>query len=219
MNWKVAQHSTASAELDELVSHYSSEPISEHLKLTLGVACEKIDAKGKVEKVKDQPVTCLNLSDMPHVYETISDQVPHHYETIPETMATSDIPHHYDTINDSGIYSKGKPTELMRYDWYHGSVSEERAEIALGCVKKLNTFLVRHSENKLILSHKTLGWMAHDIIHRSPEGYHLAGTKEMFKTVPDMIEHYKQSPIRYDQVLGIVANKVSSGMYVYTTVA
>ena len=28
-------------ELDELVSHYSSEPISEHLKLTLGVSCEK----------------------------------------------------------------------------------------------------------------------------------------------------------------------------------
>ena len=28
-------------ELNELVSHYSSEPISEQLKLTLGVACEK----------------------------------------------------------------------------------------------------------------------------------------------------------------------------------
>ena len=33
-------------ELDELVSHYSSEPISEYLNLTLGVACEKINAKG-----------------------------------------------------------------------------------------------------------------------------------------------------------------------------
>ena len=33
-------------ELDELVSHYSSEPISEHLKLTLGVACV---ATGKVK--------------------------------------------------------------------------------------------------------------------------------------------------------------------------
>ena len=32
-------------ELDELVSHYSSEPISEHLKLTLGVACV---ATGKI---------------------------------------------------------------------------------------------------------------------------------------------------------------------------
>ena len=35
-------------ELDELVSHYSSEPISKHLKLTLGVACEKIITPGKI---------------------------------------------------------------------------------------------------------------------------------------------------------------------------
>ena len=45
-------------ELDELVSHYSSEPISEHLKLTLGVACV---AKGKVMANTNDSVDCTNI--------------------------------------------------------------------------------------------------------------------------------------------------------------
>ena len=140
---------------------------------------------------------------MPHVYETISDQVPHHYETIPGI--SSDLPHHYETINDSGIYSKGKPTDLMKYNWYHGNISEEQAEVAISYGES-NTFFVRHTENKLILSYKIRGWKSHDIIHRSPKGYHLEGKEKVFKTVPEMIDHYKQFPICGDQVLGTVVD-------------
>ena len=70
------------------------------------------------------------------------------------------------TINDSGIYSKGKPTDLMKYNWYHGNISEEQADIAID--GNMNRYLVRHSENKLILSYTTNGWKSHDIIHHTP---------------------------------------------------
>ena len=139
---------------------------------------------------------------MPPCYETISDQVPPQFETFPET--SSDLPRHYETINDSGIYSKGEPTDLIKYNWYHGNISEEQAEIALSAGTD-NAFLVRHSGNKLILSYRIRGWNVHDIIHRSPEGYHLEGKEKVFRTVPGMIEHYKQFPIQKDQVLGTVA--------------
>ena len=142
---------------------------------------------------------------MPHVYETISDQVPHHYETIPGT--SSDLPHHYKI---SGIYSKGKPTDLMKYNWYHGNISEEQAEVAMNYGKG-NTFFVQHTENKLILSYRIKGWRTHDIIHRSPKGYHLEGKEKVFKTVSEMIEHYKQFPISGEQVLGSAVDRALSG--------
>ena len=146
---------------------------------------------------------------MPH-YETISDQVPHHYETIPDT--SSDLPHHYDIINDSGIYSKGKPTDLMKYNWYHGNISEEQAEIALGAGTD-NAFLVRHSGNKIILCCRIRGWRSHDIIHRTPEGYRLEGKEKMCTTVHALTEYYQQHPIRRGQVLGNPANRASSGTW------
>ena len=137
---------------------------------------------------------------MPH-YEALSEEVPHHYETIPETSSDDDLPHHYETINDSGIYSKGKPTELMKYNWYRGNISEEQAEIAL-CNTGQNAYLVRHSGTKLILSNRTKGWLSHDVIHCSPDGYRLEGKEKVFKSVPEMIAHYKQYPMRGSQVLG-----------------
>ena len=139
--------------------------------------------------------------------------MPHVYESIPET--SSDLPHHYDTINDSGIYSKGEPTDFMMYNWYHGNISEELADIALQ-VKTSNTFLVRHSDNKLILSYTTKGWKSHDIINHSPEGYCLEGKDIMFTSVVTLIRYYQQFPIREDQVLGTAADKDSSGMIATT---
>ena len=154
----------------------------------------------------------FNHSGTQPFYETISDQVPHLYETISD--ASSDLPHHYDTIKDSGIYSKGKPTELMRYDWYHGNISEEQAEIAMYGVS--NAFLVRHTGSNLILSANINGWKSHDIIHRSPEGYCLEGRSRVFMTVPDMIDFYSNSPIRGGRVLGMTVDKSSKGTYNYS---
>ena len=145
---------------------------------------------------------------MPH-YETISDQVPQHYETIPEV--STDLPHHYEVINDSGIYSKGKPTDLMKYDWYHGNISEEHADMAVRAGGNINTFLVWHSDNKLILSYKARGWTFHDVIHHTPEGYYLEGKEKVFESVLEMIVHYMKFPIWEDQTLAIAADKSEFG--------
>ena len=146
---------------------------------------------------------------MPPCNETISN------ETFPET--SSDLPRQYDTINDSGIYSKGKPTDLMKYNWYHGNISVEQAEIVFNYGAD-NTFLVRHSGNKLTLSYIIRGWNVHDIIHRSPEGYRLEGKEKVFRSVPGMIEHYKKFPIRGEQVLGSAVDKVLSGIAMHQKV-
>ena len=187
-------------ELDELVSHYSSEPISEQLKLTLGVTCTNtskcITVYMHMAMENFMFVYALNL-DMPH------------YETIPDT--SSDLPHHYETINNSGIYSKGKPTDLMKYNWYHGNISEEQAEIAID--GNMNRFLVRHSDNKLILSYITNGWKSHDNIYRTPKGYRLEGKKKVCSTVHGLTEYYQQHPIKRGQILGNPADKASFGTW------
>ena len=131
---------------------------------------------------------------MPH-HKTTSEQV------LQAILGTSSEPHDYDTIDDSAIYSKGKPTDLMKYTWYHGNISKEQADTALSA-QKGNTFFVRHLGKKLILSYRTLGWISHDIIHRSPEGYHLEGKEKVFKSVAEMIHQYKKFPIKGKQVLG-----------------
>ena len=142
---------------------------------------------------------------MPHFYETIPEppEMPHHYDTISDP--------HYETISDKGIYSKGKPADLMKYDWYHGNITEEQAEIAISTGYN-NRFLVRHSDLSLILSKSIAGWKSHDIIHRSPEGYRLEGKEKVFKTVPEMIAYYKLFPIKEDQVLGKTVKKVLPGI-------
>ena len=99
----------------------------------------------------------------------------------------------------------------MKYNWYHGNISKEQADIAIA--GNMNRFLVRHSENKLILSYITTGWKSHDIIHRTPEGYRLEGKEKVCKTVHELTEYYQQHPIRRGQVLGNPADKVSSGTW------
>ena len=121
------------------------------------------------------------------------------------------MPHHYEAIKTSDVYSKGQPVDLMKYDWYHGSISEEQAEGVLARSPN-NAFLVRDSHKNLMLSKRINGWPSHDIIHRSPLGYHLEGKEEMFKSVPEMIAHYQQFPIRHSHhILGGAVDKHVSG--------
>ena len=65
-----------------------------------------------------------------------------------------------------------------------------------------NRFVVRHSGKELVLSKCIRGWKSHDIIHRSPLGYRLDGKELVFRSVPEMIAHYQQHPIKFNQVLG-----------------
>ena len=145
---------------------------------------------------------------MPRHCETICDKILHQYEAIPET--SSDLPHHYDIINRGSIYSKGMPADLTKYDWYHGNITEEQADMALS-IGNANRFLVRHTNNSLILSSVSNGCHSHDIIHRSPEGYRVDGKEEVCKTVLEIIGHYNLYPFRGNLVLGKAVDRNSSG--------
>ena len=133
-------------------------------------------------------------ADTTHFYETISDL------SLGQTHSESSP--HYESINEPEIYSQGKPADLLQYDWYHGNISREQADLAMKLSGSNNPFLVRNSGHTLILSKQILGWNSHDTIHCSPEGYHLEGKEEVFKSVPEMISHYQRYPIEGDQVLG-----------------
>ena len=81
-----------------------------------------------------------------HFYETISSEIPHQYETIPGPPLEAD--HHYETIKE--IYSKGKPADLTKYNWFHGNIiSEEQANVALEQHGNMNRFLIRQSTHNL----------------------------------------------------------------------
>ena len=116
-------------------------------------------------------------------------------------------------IDDRGSYSKGKPTDLIKYDWYYGNITEQHAILMLEG-SSTNRFLVRESNQNLILTKQINGWISHDVIHRSPEGYHLEGKRGVFKTVSEMITHYQQYPIKGNQVLGRPAKKQPQGTYI-----
>ena len=103
----------------------------------------------------------------------------------------------------------------MEYIWYHRDITEKQADIALNTVRS-NTFLVRQSGDKLVLSKKINGWISHDIIHRSPEGYRLEGKEKVFETVPKMIAHYQQFYVddADKQMLGSAIKREVTGMYI-----
>ena len=92
----------------------------------------------------------------------------------------------------------------MRYHWYHGNMTEEKAERFMSGGYH-NIFLVRYSFNNLFLSSKRQGMVHHHLINYNTEGYHLEKKELIFKTLPDMITHYFFSPVDSDsdQVLGI----------------
>ena len=101
--------------------------------------------------------------------------------------------------------------ELTKYNWFHGTITEEQAESALS-IGNCNLFLVRQSGNYLILSTRIQGWRHHYVINRSPRGYCLEGKNEYIKSISKMLKHYEKVPIENDQVIGIACNRKTSGM-------
>ncbi len=100
----------------------------------------------------------------------------------------------------------------MRYHWYHGNVTKEKAERVMS-EGDHNVFLVRHSSHDLFLSSKRGGMIHHHLINYNTEGYHLEEKEMIFKTLPEMITHYLFFPVDSDsdQVLGIGCHR--PGMY------
>ena len=146
------------------------------------------------------------LGPRPHQYERISDTP--HYETIPE--ASSGPSHEYDIIS---AYAKGEPEDLTKHSWYHGNITKQQAKAGLKRQEFDNRFLVRVSDNNLILSKCINGWISHDIIQRSPKGYQLEHRNRIFKSVSEMIAYYQHHPIKGKQMLGTGVATVPSSEY------
>jgi len=95
----------------------------------------------------------------------------------------------------------GFPVELLREVWYHPRITRETAEERLEHGTS-SSFLVRESETKpgcFSLSLKHLGGVAHYPIERKDSGlYEVPGTHKGFKTLPNLIDHFKRHPISED---------------------
>ena len=98
-------------------------------------------------------------------------------------------------------YDLGFPVELAREVWFHTGITRETAEERLehsssGC------FLVRESKTKVgcfSLSLKHPGGIAHFTIERKDSGlYKVTGTHMGFRSLPDLIDHFKHHPISED---------------------
>ena len=109
----------------------------------------------------------------------------------------------------SNIYSKGEPTDLLKYVWFHGNVSKDQAIQELQAMKK-DAFLVRQDGSDLILSIKVARNISHQIIHRYSGGYGLEGRDREFASIPELITHYQQFPCG-DTVLGAECAQPSAG--------
>ena len=77
-----------------------------------------------------------------------------------------------------------------------------------------NFFLVRQSAEGLILSARLQGWIEHFTINWSPEGYCLQGRKKLFKTILEMITHYRMFPVEETQKLGTACDRSMYHSYV-----
>ena len=118
-----------------------------------------------------------------------------HYETILHHCHRSEAiseatPHHYDYISNK---------------WCPSKITHDQADTEIS-TRSCNQFVIRHSSNNLILSKINEGRISHTIIQHSPKGYLLEGDSKFFDTIPDIIEHYKQS-------LGIAMEIIPSGIY------
>jgi hypothetical protein len=120
----------------------------------------------------------------------------------------SDSPFHKVTPQPLSSYTEAAPVELDMHNWFFGNITEEQATVELS---GSNGFLVRHTSNTLILSTRMRGWRKDYVIDHSPEGYWLKEIGQIFKSVPQLIEHYQKFPIEEQQVLGVVSDRTASG--------
>ena len=103
----------------------------------------------------------------------------------------------------------GTLTELNKYHWFYGNITEEQTKAELG-LENSNTFLVRYTSDTLILS-----WgVQHTTIHYSHGGYCLEGRDRHFWSIPEMIAYYQTYPIveKHLAVLGKACDRRSKGI-------
>lgn len=81
--------------------------------------------------------------------------------------------------------------------WFHGHLSGKEAEKLILERGKNGSFLVRESQSKpgdFVLSVRTDDRVTHVMI-RCQDNYYDVGGGEKFKSLADLIEHYKKNPM------------------------
>lgn len=94
---------------------------------------------------------------------------------------------------DEHTYGIGCPVHLLKYNWYHGKMSQEDANRLLSVVDGPH-FLVRESRREagmLILSVKDEKGITHFPIDRGPGWYSLTNSSNEFDTVGELVAYYK----------------------------
>ena len=109
-------------------------------------------------------------------------------------------------------YLPSDSEDLTEYQWYHENITQEEAEEALKSQGSGNMFLVRKSNERLVLSKRVNGWVTHNLIHCSLNGYQLSKKDRLFESVPELIKHYQNHSLSdLRQVLGTAVITVRSG--------
>ena len=103
---------------------------------------------------------------------------------------------------------------MKKLSWFYESISKAEAEVILSEEKK-NCFLVRSTEDGLVLSFKISGWSYHEDIRYTPEGFcYLRRKYSWFKSIVDMIAHYQKNPVDFvspTQTLAYSCDRKCSG--------
>ena len=116
------------------------------------------------------------------------------------------------TANEANTYTRGFLVESDK-EWYHGELSRDEAEQALkksGC----NCFLIRHSQEVLVLSLVQNGSTTHIQIKYGPGWYKLEGSTQTFSELHEVTRHYQNSRINDDlDKLGLPCKKMKSSRH------
>ena len=86
--------------------------------------------------------------------------------------------------------------EMKKHSWFYENMTKDEAEVILAAEND-NQFLVRSTGDDLILSFKICGYIYHEIIKFTIEGFCYLRRKYIFKTIADMIAHYRRYPVDF----------------------
>ena len=111
--------------------------------------------------------------------------------------------------SSNGVYSRGVPTDLLPYNWFHGNMTRVEAENLLGKAKR-SCFLVRVESDSLFISSKVEKVVWHFTIERPPGSYFVAQSTVKFPTVAELIKYYEKNSIS-DVVKHFLTTPLSKG--------
>ncbi len=92
---------------------------------------------------------------------------------------------------ESYHHTSAMENDLLKYHWYHQSMTELEADMSFMRLQDRDGILVRHSSDNLYLSVKSCGAVSHTLIRCiNQTSFSLEGDNKIFRTIPDMVRYY-----------------------------